>query len=272
MEQLPAPPLPTPDLMRRLVGAERTCYLDWVRAMEAEPGNPFGIAAEAFGGATALACRAIPAQIWNRVFGLTEAEAALVPSILAFYREHGADVLFDVPPTSVSPFWEGPNVLLTLARHGLYQGAFHQILYAAPRTDVPHPPPNVGIEEVGPERASDFVGLYEQVWGDGGAIRVLLGRPRFRSYIATVDGEPAALGVLHVADGVGSMASALTAPAFRGRGCQTALLHRRIRDAAGAGCDLLASQCRPGTASGTRCGLVFGLPAPRRGGSGHRHR
>jgi len=45
------------------------------------------------------------------------------------------------------------------------------------------------------------------------------------------------------------MANALTAPAFRGRGCQTALLHRRIQDAAGAGCDLLVSQCSPGTAS-----------------------
>jgi len=184
MEQTPDPLLPTPDPMRRLVYAERTCYLDWVRAMEAEPGNPFGIAVEGFGAATALACRAIPAQIWNRVFGLTEAEAALDPSILAFYRHHGADVLFDVPPTSVPPFWEGPNVLLTLARHGLHQGAFHQLLHALPRTDVPLPPAHVEVEEIGPERASDFVGLYEQVWGDGGAIRVLLGRPRFRSYLS----------------------------------------------------------------------------------------
>jgi hypothetical protein len=32
-------------------------------------------------------------------------------------------------------------------------------------------------------------------------------------------------------------------------GCQTALLYRRIRDAALAGCDLLVSQCNPGTDS-----------------------
>jgi hypothetical protein len=64
-----------------------------------------------------------------------------------------------------------------------------------------------------------------------------------------VDGTAAALGVLHVAEGVGSMANALTVPALRGRGCQTALLHRQIRDAALAGCDLLASQCRPGSTS-----------------------
>ena len=100
-----------------------------------------------------------------------------------------------------------------------------------------------------PGEATLVAGLYEQVWGDGGAIRVLLGRPAFRCYVAEVAGAPAALGVLHVADGVGSMANALTIPAMRGRGCQTALLRRRIRDAALAGCDLLASQCMPGTPS-----------------------
>jgi len=78
---------------------------------------------------------------------------------------------------------------------------------------------------------------------------VLIEHPRFHCYLAFVDGHPAALGILHVANGVGSMANGLTVPSMRGRGCQTALLYRRIAEAARAECDLLASQCMPGVTS-----------------------
>jgi hypothetical protein len=215
--------------------------------MEAEPSNPFQVDVREFGGATALACGAIPAEIFNRVIELTAADAGWIPAILAFYDAMGAAPLVDLAPTVDPPFWEGPHLALALARHGLYQGAF-QVLYGAPAAEVP-PPARVVVEEVGPAAAATFVRVYEQVWGNGGAIRAVLGQPRFRSYLAFVDGTAAALGVLHVANGAGSMANVLTVPALRGRGCQTALLHRRIRDAALAGCDLLASQCRPGSTS-----------------------
>ena len=54
-------------------------------------GNPFGIAVKAFGAATALAavrdrCR-LPAS--TGVIGLTPAETALLPEILAWYAELG---------------------------------------------------------------------------------------------------------------------------------------------------------------------------------------
>jgi hypothetical protein len=45
------------------------------------------------------------------------------------------------------------------------------------------------------------------------------------------------------------MANALTIRPFRGRGCQTALLHLRSAAAHAAGCDLLASQCIAGDQS-----------------------
>ena len=82
-----------------------------------------------------------------------------------------------------------------------------------------------------------------------GAVRVLIGQPRFRCYLAFVDGEPAGLGILHIADGVASMANGLTVPHLRGCGCQTALLYRRLADAAAAGCSLVASQYAPGSTS-----------------------
>src|SRR5438876_705387 len=49
-------------------------------------------------------------------------------------------------------------------------------------------------------------------------------------YLATVDGKPAAAAALTVGDGIGLLANAATMPAFRGRGCQAALIRRRIAD------------------------------------------
>lgn len=242
-------PLLTTELAQRLVAAERDCMVDWLRAMEALDGNPFGIAIREFGQATALLCSQIPAEVFNRVVGMTIEERAYLPAILAFYREHGASPLFDLSPYTIPPFWVQPNLPPLLAQHGFYQGAFHQMLYGVPRLDVPPPPESITIKEAGPDDADDFVRVYEQVWGAGGAIRVLIGQPQFRCYLAFVDGVAAGLGVLHIANRTGSMANGLTTPPFRGRGCQTALLYRRIRDAALAGCNLLASQCSPGADS-----------------------
>jgi GNAT superfamily N-acetyltransferase len=243
------PPLPTTELVQRLIAAERNCYVAWLRAMEALPGNPLGITIRAFGRSTALVCAKIPAEIFNRVFEMTVDDREHIPAILALYREHGATPLFDLSPYAIPPFWVQPNVPPLLAQHGLYHGAFHQILYGVPTTDVPPTPPHITIKHVTHEDADEFGRTYEQVWGDGIAIRVLIGQPQFGCYLAYVDGEAAALAVLHVANGVGSMANALTIPAFRGQGCQTALLHRRIADATAMGCDLLVSQCSPGSES-----------------------
>jgi len=57
-----------------------------------------------------------------------------------------------------------------------------------------------------------------------------------RLYLATLDGRPAAAGALFVHNGIGHLANASTVPGYRGLGCQTALIERRLQDAAAAGC------------------------------------
>jgi hypothetical protein len=236
-------------LAQRLVTAERDCIRDWLRAMGELEGNPFGIAIRDFGAATALVCSKIPAQVFNRVFNMTSADIEHIPAILEFYREHDAPVLFDLSPYSTEPYWKGETVPTVLARHGLFAGTFHQMLYGVPTGEVPALPKGVSVKEVGAAEVADFVGTYEQVWGDAGAIKVLVGRAEFACYVAYVEGQAAALGVLHVANRAGSMANALTVPGLRGRGCQTALLYRRVEEASRRGCDLLVSQCMPGSDS-----------------------
>jgi GNAT superfamily N-acetyltransferase len=72
-------------------------------------------------------------------------------------------------------------------------------------------------------------------------VRGWLRQPGWSLYLARCEGTPAATAVLYVADNVGYCADAATHPAFRGRGLQTALLHRRIADASAAGVDFVCS-------------------------------
>ncbi len=73
--------------------------------------------------------------------------------------------------------------------------------------------------------------------------------PGTKLYLATVEDQPAAAAVLRIGDGIGYLANASTIPEFRGRGCQTALLARRIADATDAGCGLVAGQATFGSTS-----------------------
>lgn len=246
-------PFATQALAQRLITAERNCYVDWVRAMEAnegQPNNPFGIAVRTFGGATAIVCSKVPAEIWNRVFNFTPDDLDLLPEIMAFYREHNAQILLDLNPYTTPAYWDKPHMTYVLThQYGMFQAVFHQMLFGLPTLDVPPTPEHIVIQEVGSAEIADFERTYETVWGNGREISVLVGQPNFRCYLAYVDGQPAALGVAHIRDQMASMANALTTPAMRGKGCQTALLYHRIKQAALEGCELLVSQCAPGSTS-----------------------
>jgi GNAT superfamily N-acetyltransferase len=67
----------------------------------------------------------------------------------------------------------------------------------------------------------------------------LPGREDWRCYVARVGGKALACAAMLVGDGIAEFGIAATLEEARGRGCQTALLHRRICDAAAAGCHTL---------------------------------
>ncbi|WIM99048.1 GNAT family N-acetyltransferase [Actinoplanes oblitus] len=70
-----------------------------------------------------------------------------------------------------------------------------------------------------------------------------------RRYLARLDGVPAGGGSMHLTDGVAQLTGAGTAPGFRRRGIQSALLAARLADAATAGCDIAVVTVQPGSAS-----------------------
>ena len=65
-------------------------------------------------------------------------------------------------------------------------------------------------------------------------------------YLARLDGTPAGGGSMRIADGIAQLTGAGTAPAFRRRGIQSALLSTRLADATAAGCDIAVITVQPG--------------------------
>lgn len=75
-----------------------------------------------------------------------------------------------------------------------------------------------------------------------------IGLAGWRHYLAIDDGRPIAAAALHVAGDIGWCGFAGTLPAHRGRGAQSALLARRVRDAAADGCAWVTCETMADTA------------------------
>ncbi len=96
------------------------------------------------------------------------------------------------------------------------------------------------IEEIGPEHAADFARIDAVAFNQPDVLRAwsgaLVGKPGWRAYLA-FDGEtPIACAASFHHEGVAWNGFAGTLEAYRGRGAQSALIARRIADAAQAGC------------------------------------
>jgi ribosomal protein S18 acetylase RimI-like enzyme len=71
----------------------------------------------------------------------------------------------------------------------------------------------------------------------------------FRRYLATRDGVVAGGGAIRIQDGLAQLSGAATLPEHRRRGVQSALLQKRLADAASAGCDIAVVTTQPGSKS-----------------------
>jgi GNAT superfamily N-acetyltransferase len=74
-----------------------------------------------------------------------------------------------------------------------------------------------------------------------------LGRPHWHHYLACDDGIAVSTAALYVDGGVGWLGFGATLPSHRNRGAQSALMARRIRDAADAGCSLVHTETAEST-------------------------
>ena len=249
------PPVVTAELADKLERSEAEYMASDMSALRTDADNPLGVDVAYFGDATALAMSGVDDWEFNRTIGLRGQRSEGIDAVLGWYRERGVDCRFDVAPMLCSE-----RVRRDLAERGYYQSGFHTVLYGEPTREQPAAGDGVEVNEVGFGDMGTFAGLFMLYYDDMDVAPDLIGRaranvearhplPGWRLYVAAVDGTPAAFGALYVSGGVGSLAGAATAPRYRGRGCQSALVRRRIADAAAEGCDLVAAQATPGSSS-----------------------
>jgi GNAT superfamily N-acetyltransferase len=236
--------IPSLRMVRRTVECEIAYTVARLRVLERLEGNPVGITIRPLeGGAVALMARHLPVPNFNSVVGLRAGQAHAIEALAGWYRAEDVKVRFEAVPGYYD--W---TLGRELARLGYYQSGFHTSLVCEPRHAVPAASAGIAIECIADvSTLEEFLGTHAAGWqipdvqGFKANVRGWLGQPGWSLYLARLDGRPAATAILYVAEKVGYCADAATHPAFRGRGLQTALLHRRIADASAVGVDFICS-------------------------------
>jgi GNAT superfamily N-acetyltransferase len=175
----------------------------------------------------------------NLILGAPEADEQDLGDAVAWAEEHGVTSFVPVTPN----LGGSERAEAWLRDHG-FERAHSWMKFVRD----PHPPrfsaPD-GVEVVeladadeAPFGAIAAAGFGLPAWGAEFFAR-LPERPGWRCYVAKVGDKPQACGAMVVAEGIAEFGIGATLEEARGRGCQTALLHRRICDAAAAGCHTL---------------------------------
>ncbi len=113
--------------------------------------------------------------------------------------------------------------------------------------------PSIAVRWVTPDDMQLFMRMYVQSYGweaeEGedieGSLLAQYSGPRWRMCMAAIEERPVAIGVLYVGESGAFLTNAATIQDYRGRGCQTALLHVRIGCALREGCALVSADTTP---------------------------
>jgi GNAT superfamily N-acetyltransferase len=219
---------------------ERRFWRDIWQSMPPEAASEHGVELREFGPVQVTLTRDLPqVPILNLVLGAPEAGEADLEYATAWAAEHGVSACIPLTPGLLG----SGHAEEWLRERGFEQG------YAWMKfVRDPHPPrfpEPAGLEvvelsaaEEEPFGAIAAVGFGMPAWA-ADFFAHLPGREGWRCYVAKVGGEAQACGAMLIEDGIAEFGIGATLEEARGRGCQTALLRRRICDAAEAGCHTL---------------------------------
>lgn len=223
-----------------------------LKAIQEIEGNPMGVEMKKFGSATAFSCKKIPGPAFNTVKGLNSEDDGYLEEILDFYRQKEIPLRFELTPAHTTT-----ELLHQLHRLGFYQSDFHSTLYM-PISEVSAPADDsLSIRKMEKHEASTYADIYVQGFKmpvflkDGVAQNneVLFDQDQWTFYIASVDSEPAGIGVVFIEGRIATLAAAATLPSFRNRGIQRALIQQRIYQAYREECNLVVGQAKFGSVS-----------------------
>ncbi|QSB06748.1 hypothetical protein [Natronoglycomyces albus] len=174
---------------------------------------------------------------YNKARGFGADELHLLPDIIDYYRESDLAAAIEVWEDDVNE-----EVATALRDVGLHPRDHLVTLHAPlPGSTRSH---TVEVRETeSDEEYLDILFAGYEVRREQAHFRSMLTiehtTAELRRYLAFVEGTPAAAGALFMRAGTGLLAGAATIPQLRAKGCQSALIGRRMADAASAGCDLV---------------------------------
>jgi len=239
-----------PAFARRLEMAE-TVTLDCVAALrEYSPGQP--IAADVVAGGVAF--YGGPNYPSNQMVGMGlygEVTAGDLDCVEEFFQIRGVPSVIVVSPLA------DPSLPALLGQRAYRIAEFNSVLIRRIQPDEPFTPlPGVAIERVTPETVrpwmhaiaegfSESVPVAEDVFGGFAAL------PGALAFLARIENKVVGGGGGRIIGEarIAALAGAATLPEFRQRGVQSALIARRLHEAAVAGCEYAVVSTLPGSGS-----------------------
>jgi GNAT superfamily N-acetyltransferase len=243
-------------LAARIERAEAELIAAWNGATRSRLKEAAGFAIPIGGG---VASYAEPDSPINKVAGLGFAGTPDLAGVEDAYAERGAPIQAEVASLA------DRGVLDLLADRGYRLVSFENVL-GRPLGDAVEPvaPPGVEVRPSGDDEFDDWTRVVVDASlhpDEEGAPaheefprEILENAERdtvglVRRYLARLDGVPAGGGSIRVTDRIAQFTGAATAPPFRRRGVQNALLAARLADATAAGCEIAVITVQPGSTS-----------------------
>jgi GNAT superfamily N-acetyltransferase len=169
-----------------------------------------------------------------------------------FFKNRGAQVMHEVCPLG------GAATLDLLCTRKYRPFEVNSVLFRTVEKPSQEHPSNIRIRVVEPEDAPRWRSVSTRGWTHEhpeletfveqmGAI--CMAREQSPCFLAEVDGEAGAAGVLSIHEGVALFGGSATVPELRRRGLQAALLDERMRYAFELGCDLAMMVAEAGSNS-----------------------
>jgi hypothetical protein len=191
------------------------------------------------GGGVAFAFRGIDIPFFNRVIGVGVARPAGesdVDDVVAFFDGAGrqtsvAQLADHASPPEMVGWFEARGY----ARSRTWVKMWHRL------SDLPDASTDLRIERIGPEWTDDFGRIsvaeaydFPEVVGKSAGASV--GWPGWTHYLGFDGDVPVSSAAMRIEDGVAWLGYGATSVTHRGRGGQSAMFARRLRDARDAGC------------------------------------
>jgi ribosomal protein S18 acetylase RimI-like enzyme len=238
--------VPSLDCVQRTLAVDVSYTISRMKVLERLPGNPIGIRYRWVDETAVALMSRLPS--FSRVVGLHGGHEDQIEPLVSWYRSHGIKPTFEMVPGQYDP-----KLGRELARLDFFQSGFHVSLIGE-QAGMAGTEDHVAIEQVTTAQSmEDYLDAYVAGWEIPernqaqfkANVRPWLNQTGWSLYVGRVDGHPVSAATLYLHDNIGYLADATTDPLFRGRGLQSALLRRRIRDAGASGARIIFSGATP---------------------------